>query len=282
MRRSGVRVVDLTSLLGSQAISLIGAARSRDERLQTIAVSNASGAPTFEWMRAPLYREDWQGDAPGATIFLLGPGSVQSAKEALQWATEAGTRCIRLFVTPNAIVEELTLRPLIPPGSRTTHLYRLPDSSPDTLWFVLMEEFSKLTSLYGLDSLQPAERDITNMSANLKQSMEAALSIDGALAAALVDYRSGMCLAQAGGGINLDLAAAGNTQVVRAKLQTMESLGLRRGIEDILITLVDQYHLIRLIPNNAGLFLYLVLDKNKGNLALARYKLTEIERSLKV
>ena len=98
----------------------------------------------------------------------------------------------------------------------------------------------------------------------------------------LVDYRSGMCLAQAGSGMNLDLAAAGDTEVVRAKLKTMEMLGLRRGIEDILITLGDQYHLIRLVPNNLGLFLYLVLDKAKGNLALARYKLTDIERSLKV
>lgn len=83
--------------------------------------------------------------------------------------------------------------------------------------------------------------------------------------------------------MNLDLAAAGNTEVVRAKIKTMkEALGLRKGIEDILITLGDQYHLIRLVPNNVGLFLYLVLDKAKGNLALARYKSTDIERSLKV
>ena len=78
------------------------------------------------------------------------------------------------------------------------------------------------------------------------------------------------------------LAAAGNAQVVQAKLKTIESLGLRKGIEDILITLADQYHLIRLVPHIPGLFLYLVLDKNKGNLALARYKLTDIERTLKV
>ena len=70
--------------------------------------------------------------------------------------------------------------------------------------------------------------------------------------------------------------------MVRAKTKTMEALGLRKGIEDILITLGDQYHLIRLVPNNVGLFLYLVLDKAKGNLALPRYKLTDIERSLKV
>ncbi|WP_431261328.1 hypothetical protein ACQ859_05740 [Roseateles chitinivorans] len=112
--------------------------------------------------------------------------------------------------------------------------------------------------------------------------MANAMKIDGALSAALVDYRSGMCLAQAGTGVNLDLAAAGNTQVIRAKLQTMESLGLRKGIDDILITLTDQYHLIKLMSNNTGLFLYLVLDKAKGNLALARYKLTDIERALQL
>ena len=120
------------------------------------------------------------------------------------------------------------------------------------------------------------------MSANLKTSMDTAMTIDGALAVALVDYRSGMCLAQAGGGLDLDLAAAGNTQVVRAKLQTMQALGIRKGMEDILITLADQYHLIRMVPNADGLFLYLVLDRHKGNLALARYKLTDVERALKV
>ncbi len=73
------------------------------------------------------------------------------------------------------------------------------------------------------------------------------MTIDGALAAALVDFRSGMVSwPRPARAMNLDLAAAGNTQVVRAKLQTMEALGLRKGIEDILITLTDQYHLIRL------------------------------------
>ena len=114
------------------------------------------------------------------------------------------------------------------------------------------------------------------------EAMAAAMKIDGATAVALVDYRSGMLLAQAGGGLNLELAAAGNTEVVRSKLKTLASLGLKDSIEDILITLSTQYHLIRLSPHHPGLFLYLVLDKERGNLALARYRLLEIERSMRV
>ena len=164
-----------------------------------------------------------------------------------------------------------------------TQAYQLPDSNPQTLWFILMEQLGKLSVMDEL-ALQHAHNlsQTNDMSSNLKQCMDTTMTIDGALAAAVVDYRSGMCLAQAGSGMNLDLAAAGNTQVVQAKLKTVESLGLRKGIEDILITLVDQYHLIRLVPHIPGMFLYLVLDKNKGNLALARYKLTDIERTLKV
>jgi hypothetical protein len=91
-----------------------------------------------------------------------------------------------------------------------------------------------------------------------------------------------LLLAQAGSGINLELAAAGNTEVVRAEIKTLASLELRDSVEDMLITLSKHYHLIRLTPNHPGLFLYLVLDKQRGNLALARYRLAEIERTLKV
>lgn len=122
-------------------------------------------------------------------------------------------------------------------------------------------------------------------------STEAALkaatgTIDGALGAALVDYASGMALGTAGGGAELDLtvAAAGNTDVVRAKVRTMEMLGLKDEIEDILITLGAQYHLIRLLkgPGQKGLFLYLALDKSRANLAMARHQLRQIEIDLEI
>lgn len=115
---------------------------------------------------------------------------------------------------------------------------------------------------------------------------EATTIIDGALGAALVDYTSGMALGMIGGGKDLDLtvAAAGNTDVVRAKLRTMEMLGLKEEIDDILITLGTQYHLIRLLKGRGqnGLFLYLALDKDRANLAMARHQLRKIEADLEV
>ena len=121
---------------------------------------------------------------------------------------------------------------------------------------------------------------------NVSDSLKAAMQIDGALGVALVDYHSGMTLGTDGGGPNLDLevAAAGNTEVVRAQTKAMSRLGLDDKIEDILITLGTQLHLIRLISssNGAGLFLYLCLDKGKSNLAMARRELQSIERGLSI
>lgn len=117
-------------------------------------------------------------------------------------------------------------------------------------------------------------------------ALKEAMNIPGAVGATLVDYESGMSLGSLGGGdwLDLDIAAAGNTEVVRAKLRVMSSLGLDDSIEDILITLHRQYHVIRPLSarGNSTLFLYLVLDRERANLALARHSLRRIETSLSV
>jgi hypothetical protein len=122
--------------------------------------------------------------------------------------------------------------------------------------------------------------------ANLELSLKEAMSIDGAVGVALVDYTSGMTLGTAGGSVELDLsvAAAGNTDVVRAKMRTLELLKLDDGIEDILITLDTQYHLIRPLSSRSGkgLFLYLALLRSRANLAMARHQLRRIESTLEV
>ncbi|MHC5262709.1 roadblock/LC7 domain-containing protein [Streptomyces sp. UC4497] len=110
--------------------------------------------------------------------------------------------------------------------------------------------------------------------------------IEGAVGAAVVDYTSGMALGTLGGGKQLDLsvAAAGNTDVIRAKMRTMETLGLKDKIEDILITLGTQYHLIRPVAGRSGngLFIYVVIDKARSNLAMARHRLKQTEEQLEV
>ncbi len=120
--------------------------------------------------------------------------------------------------------------------------------------------------------------------ANIKESLGRIMQLDGAMGACIVDSNSGMMLGAEGGSgtINLEVAAAGNTEVVRAKRKTMRNLSLKDSIEDILITLNNQYHLIRPLATNDALFIYLVLDKTKGNLAMSRHQLASIERDLAV
>ncbi|MFY1698389.1 MULTISPECIES: hypothetical protein [unclassified Solwaraspora] len=122
--------------------------------------------------------------------------------------------------------------------------------------------------------------------ASLDAALKDAMTIEGAIGAAVVDYSSGMTLGTAGGSAELDLsvAAAGNTDVVRAKLRTLEMLKIDDGIEDILITLDTQYHLIRPVSSRSGqgLFIYLALSRSRSNLALARHQLRQIEAGLEL
>lgn len=117
---------------------------------------------------------------------------------------------------------------------------------------------------------------------NVAESLQSLIALAGAKSAAIVDSSSGMVLGHAGSEDGLEIAAAGNTEVVRAQLKSMETIGSADKIDDILISLSTRYEIVRPLQQNPSIFLYLMMDKAKSNLALARYKVAEVEGQLEL
>ncbi len=125
---------------------------------------------------------------------------------------------------------------------------------------------------------------ITSMANNVDASLKALTGIAGFIGAAIVDAESGMALGTIGGNddFDIDLAGAANTDVVSAKIRAAEALGLSDAIDDILITLSSQYHLIRPMAKNPSTFVYLAVNRSQANLAMTRRTLSEVEGNLKL
>lgn len=110
-----------------------------------------------------------------------------------------------------------------------------------------------------------------------KVGLDKLASIDGFQAAALVDSESGLSLTSLGSSLNTEVAAASNTEVLNAKRRVTNTLKSEDSINDLLITFEDSYHMILPLSRNADLFLYLVLDRSRSNLAMARHELKAFE-----
>jgi len=104
--------------------------------------------------------------------------------------------------------------------------------------------------------------------------------VGGFIAASLVDLESGMTLAAKSRRPEFDLALASayNSEMVKAKLKTMRVLNLSTHLEDMLLTLGDQIHLIKIV--SPGTFLYLAADRAVTNLALVRSAVNRHSASL--
>jgi hypothetical protein len=95
--------------------------------------------------------------------------------------------------------------------------------------------------------------------------------MNGFIAASVVDLESGMTLTTRTARPDFDLAVASayNSELVKQKLKIMKALGLKTTLEDILLTLGDQIHLIKIFPGGHT-FLYLAADRASTNLAIVR------------
>jgi predicted regulator of Ras-like GTPase activity (Roadblock/LC7/MglB family) len=117
---------------------------------------------------------------------------------------------------------------------------------------------------------------------SLEAVLEKLLSFDGALGVAIVDSETGMILGKAGTGVDIDLAAAGASGILRARLASTRALGTNEQIDDLLISLTSQVQIIHPLPNNPSIFTYLIGDKAKSSLAMARYKATEADLQIQL
>lgn len=95
-------------------------------------------------------------------------------------------------------------------------------------------------------------------------------SSDGIHAISVVEIASGMSLGSfSDGTLDPDIASAYNVEVIKSKLKAIKALGLKDKIDDVLITLDTQYHLINCTDKGTHM-IYLAADKSKANLALLR------------
>ena len=112
-----------------------------------------------------------------------------------------------------------------------------------------------------------------------KQIIEAfekvAADTPGYMAASLVDLESGMTLGLKSARPDFDLAAASayNSEMVKQKLKIMRALNLKTTLDDMLITLGDQIHVIKMVSTTT--FIYLCVDRSQSNLAIVRNVLSK-------
>ncbi len=134
-----------------------------------------------------------------------------------------------------------------------------------------------------LDATIPTDTPTQKVKDMANTDISGLADIGGFIGACLVDSETGLMMASEGGGkFDLETAAAGNTEVVKAKLAAAEMLGLDDKIEDILITLGKQFHLIRPLEANPLIFLYVALDKKGANLGMARVQVKNVEKTLSI
>ena len=119
--------------------------------------------------------------------------------------------------------------------------------------------------------------------ARARQALADMLSIDGLLGCAVVDSTTGLVLARESREdqpADLDLSAATSAQVLRAHRLAARNMGLAEQVDEVMTTAGTRQQVLRTVSNHPDLFLMALLDKHRANLALARYKLMQVEKGL--
>jgi hypothetical protein len=108
-------------------------------------------------------------------------------------------------------------------------------------------------------------------------------TLDGMLGCAIVDAGNGLILARdmpEEASLDLDIAAAACTQALKAHKAAARNMGITEPVEEVMTSAGSRHQVMRQLSHYPDLFLFVLLDRQRTNLALARYKLMEVEREL--
>lgn len=176
------------------------------------------------------------------------------------------------------VAESLVTDPAAAPALLTTD----PDDAEPAL---MVTDASAAPATDPASPSEPAPWERPAAAAAISRVLTEALTIDGALGAAMAVWELGHTLGthgDLGGPHVLETAVAGNCRVMRALLTTLNRLDLRGGVHDVLITLDDQLHILTPLPRHDDLFLYVAIDRERGSLALTRHRVQRLLADLQL
>lgn len=111
--------------------------------------------------------------------------------------------------------------------------------------------------------------------------LDQAMRIDGALGVGLAAWELGDNLGTrtVPGALvegHMNVAMAGNCRLMRAMAATLSRIGDQGGLQDLVVSLDDQLHVLAPLKRPEGLFINLVLDGKRSNMVLARNRVARL------
>jgi hypothetical protein len=125
----------------------------------------------------------------------------------------------------------------------------------------------------------------TEIQAEIESGLKEIMASPGALVVALGNWKTGQCICQEG--INsplfpnskISMAVTGNAKVIQAKMEVAKALQFSDKIDQILIALSSQWHLMNILSAE-DYFIYLALDRKSSNIADGTLKIMKVDRKL--
>lgn len=101
-------------------------------------------------------------------------------------------------------------------------------------------------------------------------------SIDGLKGVGLANWKQGSSLGfrTISQPCDMEEMCGEYSTIVKVAIQSIRVLEPEGIIEDMLFSTADDFQLIRILPAHPELFILVIIDKQRGNLAMARYELT--------